>query len=165
MKVEEVVLMSHTLVYSGHMKSFSWLKSLKIFACSYHMAKVFIAKEIKIKNYSGTNTSTRVDCSTCPCTHHFIFLYYMVPIVEVATIYVYTSYAGIPTTRGKESDICLLDVTEQCHTPQDPVVRIGCMAGGGGCAQRHHCDVCEVCATRLLVHWTHVQLGILHMFS
>ena len=69
MKVEGVVLMSHTLVYSGHtvcalIKSISWLKSLKIFACSYHMAKVFIAEETKIKNYSGTNTSTSSTIST-----------------------------------------------------------------------------------------------------
>ena len=116
-----------------------------------------------LKSKSPFN-SKRVDCSTCPHTR-FHILYYMVRMVEVATIYVYTSYAGIPTTHGTESDICLLDVTEQSHTPQDPVVGVRCMAGGGGCAQRYHCDVCEVCATRFLVHWTHVQLGVLHMFS
>ena len=90
----------------------------------------------------------------------------MVPIVEVATIYIrYTLHMLVYLQLIVKSAVCLLDVTEQCHTPQDPVVRVGCMAGGGGCAQRHHCDVCKVCATRLLVHWTHVQLGILHMFN
>ena len=72
---------------------------------------------------------------------------------------------GITTSHSKEQDISLLDIAEQCHTSQDPVVRVGCMAGGGGCAERHHCDVCEVCATRFLVDWIHVQLGVLHMFS
>ena len=54
----------------------------------------------------------------------------------------------------------LLDVTEQCHTSQDPVVWVGCVGRGGGSAHTDCCDVGEVCALRLLVHRAEVELGV-----
>ena len=57
----------------------------------------------------------------------------------------------------------LLDVTEQGHSPEDPVVRVGCLAWGGWCTKTNCCDVGEVCATRLLVHWTEIQFVVSQM--
>ena len=57
-----------------------------------------------------------------------------------------------------------LDVTEEGHSPQNPVVGVGCMAGSSGCAQRHSCDVGQVCAARFLVNRAHVHLGVFGVF-
>ena len=57
----------------------------------------------------------------------------------------------------------LLDVTEQGHSAEDPVVRVGCLARGGWCTKTHCCDIGEVCTTRLLVHRTEVELVVSQM--
>ena len=59
----------------------------------------------------------------------------------------------------------LLDVTEEGHTPQNPVVRIGSMGRSKGGSQIHGSDVGEVGAPRLFVDGTRIHLGVLDVFS
>lgn len=49
----------------------------------------------------------------------------------------------------------LLDVTQEGHSPQDPVIR------GQHCAQVHHGDEGEISSSGFLVDRTHVQFRVL----
>ncbi len=69
------------------------------------------------------------------------------------------------TQVGSSSSCTLLDVTEQGHTPEDPVVRVGGIAGCGWGTQGYSCDIRQVRATRLLVDGAHVELGVLGVLS
>lgn len=57
--------------------------------------------------------------------------------------------------RPRQGEVNLLDVTQEGHASQDPVIR------GQYCAQVHHSDEGEVSSPGFLVDRTHVQLRVL----
>lgn len=59
----------------------------------------------------------------------------------------------------------LLNVAEESHTPQNPVIRVSSKDWSKGCSQIYNSDVGEVSAPGLLVDRARVELGVLDVIS